>query len=433
MNRYQFYELLLIILIACLCLSGSIAWSQQSNVNSASGVTLDSILHAVSEHPMVRMKNAEAEAARRRISELSTLPDPMVMLGVENLPTNSFRFDQEMMTSKMIGVSENFPFFGKLSNQRSLAEQSLIGVRQNIAEEENKLRRGVRLMYFEIVHLEKSLETNRSHLKTIAELTELSGQSLTLGFSTVQDILSLKIESAQIRSKIAEEESMINMLIAELSGASGIHINGIRYEGISALPIFTYRIELLDSLARVFRPALLEMYTQAERSSYEIERARLMQYPDFTIGLNYMQRDAVGLMKQSDMFSAAVSFNLPLSSGRLADALGEQEAMRTARYEGIEALKLEIHTMLSSSIEKIGGISEQFRILNEEILPLSEMSLATSRTNYQNSKASLSEVLRSELTVLHRLHEKYQLQAEFEKAVAEIEYLTGVDLITLTD
>ena len=76
------------------------------------------------------------------------------------------------------------------------------------------------------------------------------------------------------------------------------------------------------------------------------------------------------------------------------------------------------------------GIRKEYLILKEQILPLSDLSLSTSRSNFQNNKASLEEVLRSELTILHLLHEKFQLEAEYEKAIAQIEYLTGVDLIT---
>ncbi len=41
--------------------------------------------------------------------QAGALPDPMLMMGVQNLPTNSFSFNKELMTSKMIGLSQTFP------------------------------------------------------------------------------------------------------------------------------------------------------------------------------------------------------------------------------------------------------------------------------------------------------------------------------------
>src|SRR5450631_3133923 len=103
-------------LIGLFSLFSAQAFAQMDTMHMmlVQGVALDSILHEVSRHPSIRMKSAEVEAARRRISQRSSLMDPMMMIGVQNLPTNSFSFNEEPMTSKMIGISQSFPFFGKL-------------------------------------------------------------------------------------------------------------------------------------------------------------------------------------------------------------------------------------------------------------------------------------------------------------------------------
>ena len=398
--------------------------------NQKSGIGLDSILNAVSRHPELRMKSADIEAARRRISMRSTLMDPMLMIGVQNLPTGSLRFDKEMMTSKMIGVTQTFPFFGKLSTERSLAEQEVHTGIENSAEIANRLRRDVKIAFYDIYHLQKSVATNESHMKMIAELINLSEHSLTIGKSTQQDVLSLKLEKAATESSIIDEAAMINMRLADLSGASNLEITEIQYDDSLDLPAFPFRIEYLDSLSAVHRPALLALSSQTEQAKFEIERAQLMKYPDFSVGLVYMQRNAVESMVQSDMISAQVSFNLPVFSGKLNDAVAEQEAMRTGKQEEIRVMKLEIHSMLGSLLNRMEGIRKQHKILEEEILPLSDMSLSTSRINFQNNKATLNEVLRSEIAILHRLHEKYQLRADYLKAIAQIEYLTGMDFTT---
>lgn len=394
------------------------------------GVTLDSVLHVISRHPLILKRSAEVDAARLRISQRSSLADPMAMVGVVNLPTNSFRFDEEPMTSKMIGISQTFPFFGKLSTERSIAEKEVYSLEENSAEEENRLRRDIRLAFYDIYHLEQSIEINRNHLKSISELIDLSEHALAVGKGTQQDILALKLENAETRLRIPEEESMISMRLADLSGASNMVITQVRSDTASELPQFSNDIGQLDSLALLHRPALLAMYSETEQSGFEIERARLLKYPDFSISLFYMQRDAIAAMRQADMVSAQLSFNLPVFSHKLSDAVSEQEAMRTAKHEEINAMKLEIHTMIKSLLRKMEGIASEYHILRYEILPLSTLSLATSRSNLQNGKATLNEVLRSELAILHYLHSKYQLQADYNKAIAQIEYLTGVDLIT---
>jgi outer membrane protein TolC len=119
----------------------------------------------------------------------------------------------------MIGISQTFPFFGKLSTERSIAEKEVYSLQESSAEEENRLRRDIRLAFYDIYHLEQSIETNRNHLKSIAELIDLSEHALAVGKGTQQDILALKLENAETRLRIPEEESMISMRLADLSGA----------------------------------------------------------------------------------------------------------------------------------------------------------------------------------------------------------------------
>ncbi|MDP4220568.1 MAG: TolC family protein [Bacteroidota bacterium] len=423
----RYLHLFIAILVAAF-IGTADAQNDSQEFGADRGVTLDSVLHVISRHPLILKRSAEVDAARLRISQRSSLGDPMAMLGVENLPTNSFRFDEEPMTSKMIGITQMFPFFGKLSTERSIAEKEVYSLQENSAEEENRLRRDIRLAFYDIYHLEQSIETNRNHLKSIAELIDLSEHAMAVGKGTQQDVLALKLENAETRLRIPDEESMISMRLADLAGASNMVITQVRPDTASDLPKFDYDIAQLDSLASLHRPALLAMYSETEASGFEIEKARLMKYPDFSLGLFYMQRDAIASMKQSDMVSAQLSFNLPIFSRKFSDAVSEQEAMRTAKHEEINAMKLEIHTMLESLLRKMEGLSSQFFILKQEILPLSLLSLATSRSNLQNGKATLNEVLRSELAVLHYMHSKYQLQADYNKAIAQIEYLVGIDL-----
>jgi len=39
-------------------------------------------------------------------------------------------------------------------------------------------------------------------------------------------------------------------------------------------------------------------------------------------------------------------------------------------------------------------------------------------------------VLRGELDLLHKVHDRYQYEAEYNKILAQIEYTVGQDLIT---
>ena len=54
-----------------------------------------------------------------------TLPDPTLMLGLMNLPTNGYAFDQEGMTQFKVSLSQKFSRGDSLSlKQKSLFQSS---------------------------------------------------------------------------------------------------------------------------------------------------------------------------------------------------------------------------------------------------------------------------------------------------------------------
>ena len=77
---------------------------------------LDSLIRtSIEVSPKINMLKAKRNAAYNRIEQNSNLPDPVLTLGLRNLPTNSFSFNQDPMTQTAIGLRQTIPFPGKLS------------------------------------------------------------------------------------------------------------------------------------------------------------------------------------------------------------------------------------------------------------------------------------------------------------------------------
>lgn len=57
---------------------------------------------------------AEAFMKKSRITSSASLEDPKLKLGINYVPTDSYSFSEEDMTSKEIGISQMIPLGGKL-------------------------------------------------------------------------------------------------------------------------------------------------------------------------------------------------------------------------------------------------------------------------------------------------------------------------------
>jgi outer membrane protein TolC len=377
----------------------------------------------------------------------------MLMLGLQNLPTNSFSFSEDPMTSKMIGISQMFPYPGKLRYEGEIAAQDTLTTSDDLDEERNMLARDVKLAYFTIYHLERAIAANEMHVHSLDELIQLTESKLTTGNATQSQVLKLKLERARIKTEIIDDETMVREGQADLEQVTGSDTEADVSPSLG-LPSFAYSLEILDSLAHQNRPSIRKLRAQADQSRLMYARSDLDKYPDFQLSLSYMQRNplaanspmnpmnfpgaaAMGVtptaMTQTDMVSATLSIELPFNfGGKRTEALGEADAMRTMREDDERAQEREIHAALTTAIAKMDGILEEYDLLHDDIYPTVKEVVQTNITSYTYGKTSIDDVIRTELDLFHQEHDRFRLEAEYNSAIATIEYLTGTRLIEYT-
>ena len=81
--------------------------------------------------------------------QAGALEDPMLGLGIVNLPTN-FSFSDEDMTMKEVSVSQKVPFPGKRGLMRGMTEKEADAAAIDIAEVADRIAREVKTAYYEL-------------------------------------------------------------------------------------------------------------------------------------------------------------------------------------------------------------------------------------------------------------------------------------------
>lgn len=438
--------------VCALLLAGGTACAQSASTDS-SIAGLYALLARIESHPMAASGRAQIDAARRRIAQKSALPNPMLMLGAENLPTNSFSFSEEPMTSKMVGISQMLPYPGKLKFEGEIAAQDTLTSQDDLSEALNMLARDAKLAYFDIYHLERAIAVNEMHARALDGLIQLAESKLATGNATQSQVLNLKLERANIATQIIEDQTMVRERRADLIQASG-STTDVAVTSNLGLPPFDYSLIALDSISSENRPTLKKLRAQAEQNRLMYQRNDLDKYPDFQVSLAYMQRSALSAtspmnpmnfpgaamagvtptpMTQTDMLSATVSIELPFNfGGKRTEALGEADAMRSMKEADARVEELNIHAGLATNLAKLDGIRQEYALLRNDIYPAAQQAVQTTVASYTYGKTSIDEVIRTQLALFHREHDRFALEAEYNKAIATIEYLTGTTLAQYT-
>src|SRR3972149_6902038 len=134
------------------------------------------VRYALANNQAIQAAVKEVEAARNRIPQARSLEDPM--LDAKGYPffPNTPQSASGRATGG-VGVSQKFPWFGKLRLQGEIAHQELHVVEAQLAPTQLEITEQVKRAYFEIHYVQHGIsitEQNRNALEQIAKIAQVT-------------------------------------------------------------------------------------------------------------------------------------------------------------------------------------------------------------------------------------------------------------------
>ena len=156
--------------------------------------------------------NKEIQSLEARIKSLKegaefsgAFNDPRIGIAVLNLPTDSFRFDEQPMTQKQLFIAQKIPWFGKLSLQSQ--EVLLMAKRQEavLLAKRLEIARKIATDYYQLGVVHYSLEINRQLADIMRQILRIAETRYSSGRGPQQDIFQAQVEI----SKLLDEKIML--------------------------------------------------------------------------------------------------------------------------------------------------------------------------------------------------------------------------------
>ena len=179
------------------------------------------LAEAAQNNPDVQAARRETNAARSRISPAGALDDPMLEAGVLNLPVESLSFKTEDMTMKMIGVTKRLPYPGKRALRRDVAQKEALAVESNVQELVNRVRRDVKVGYFELGFVDESLRLAERNRRILEQYLSIAEARYGVGQGTQADVLKAQTQVSKMLEELIKLGRERPMLEAELNRAAG--------------------------------------------------------------------------------------------------------------------------------------------------------------------------------------------------------------------
>ena len=395
--------------------------------------TLDSLIsQALNVSPKLKMLQWKYSASESRINANSNLPDPMLTLGLVNLPTNSFSFTQEPMTGKIIGLSQVIPFPGKLGSMADVSEKGAEIVKQEINDAKNEIVKNISQNYYELIFIRKSINVADENLKLLNEIAKVVRTNYAVARASQQNLFKVELEITNLNDKIYElknkENSVTAMINAQLLRSQNIRIS------TGNLPSIQYRQftqEELDSLAVQNRPFLTGLRLAKEKAEMQEKLAKYDYLPNFNVSVQYSQRDRIAMTNTPlvDFASFMVGISLPLNyGGKVSSKVEETEEMQDMYREQYNLSMQMLSSNFGAAVSKLNSLQDRIKLVEEAQLPQVQRTYSSALSSYQVGQIDFINVIDSQNKLYQVETNLYRLKTDYLKEVEELKFLTGTGL-----
>ena len=246
----------------------------------------DAIATAVEANPSLSQMQARYEALTEVPSQLGTLPDPVLSLNALNLPTDTFRVGQENMTQMQIGISQVFPFPGKLALKEGASKYEALAAGNSVDEVRLLLIRNVRSSWWQLHFLDRSLQIIDSNQDLLRQFIEIAKTKYEVGEGLQQDVLLAQLEL----SKLFDQKIKLQAIRRNQAIQLNVLMDTPPYRAIVLPGKVTMDMpDIIDEnnlyeQAESVRPLLKQKENDINAAEARLKLARKEYYPDFKLG-----------------------------------------------------------------------------------------------------------------------------------------------------
>jgi cobalt-zinc-cadmium efflux system outer membrane protein len=391
------------------------------------------IEEGMAQNKEIQSLEAQVEEFKELVPFAGALEDPRLGIAVLNLPTDTFRFDQEAMTQKQLFVSQKIPWFGKLSlrSQRGTLEASR---QQALLEAKTlELARKIATTCYELGFVATSLRINERLTNMVTQMLRASETRYAAGMGLQHEVLQAQVES----TKLLDEKIALERQRQSLEDRISELVNREHFAPVAApegLSYFDFMFDLEDLKAQSLQgnPWLRVRQAEVDQAAVDVKLAEKAYWPDMDFKLAYGQRDEDFTGRDlPDFVSTSVVINVPLwqknrQDKKLAAAKkGHASAMKA--YRGlVEALPYRVDALGG----EIRNIQENYRLYADAMVLQADQWARSLQTAYEVGKVEFDTMIHAKIRVL-----RFELQAQrylytiYQKRAA-LEELLGSPLQT---
>ena len=383
----------------------------------------------------IKSMESKVESLKEEISFAGSLNDPRIGIALLNLPTDTFRFDQEPMTQKQLFIAQKIPWFGKLDLRSQRAAMKAIRQEAVLMAKRLELSRQIAMGYYELGFVGSAQKINERLIKMLTQLLKVSETRYAAGQGLQQDVLQAQVEVSKLLdeqitlgNKRRTLEDRINSLLNRESFTPVIPPEKLPF------PDLILKEEILQDRALKMNPWLKVKLAEIELRNVEIELARKDYWPDMDFKVAYGQRDeSQSGQDWADFFSTSMVINIPLWQRSRQDK--KLEATRLTHKSALQSYQNLANSLphkVDALVTDIRNLQKNYKLITDALIVQAEQWARSSLIAYEVNKVNFNTTITAQVRLL-----RFELQSEnylfsVYKKRAELEEVLGASLLSQT-
>jgi outer membrane protein, heavy metal efflux system len=386
------------------------------------------VKEAEQSNPQILAAQRDWQAAAQVPSQVSTLPDPEVMVQQMSagtpLPFDGFNSVQ--MTYLGFGVSQSIPYPGKLRLRGEIARRKADAFRRQADTVRREVVEQVKSAYFRLGYVQQTLSILSKDGQLLDQIEKIAEARYRVGQGSQQEVLKAQLQQTKLLRDTTQYRQQMQTLQARLKQLLNRPQDSadITTEKLTETPLPFSSDDLLAAV-RTGNPEVGARHEMVQDRSLRVELARKDFYPDFNV--QYMYQHTAAPFPERYRLSFGVK--LPIFRSRrqqpeLAEAAEQLNGARRAYEAQVQQVYFEVRDqyLVADSDAKV------LKIYREGLIPQATATFQAGLAAYQSAQQDFQTLLDSFLDVYNLDVEYWRTLAEHNTALARLEQLTGIQI-----
>lgn len=391
-----------------------IGWSSPLSFQAA-------LEQAETHAPSLAAQKARLDAARSAAIPAGELPDPKLLLGIENFPISGMdrgSLSRDFMTMQKIGLMQEVPNSNKRKARVEIAQATVSRTEAERHIEVLKVRRETALAWLNRYYLERKIALFDELKRENKLLSDTVHAQLASGKASPSDTVMPKQEIALL----AERQDEVDRDSLQATAALRRWIGPQGDQPLSGSPII-YPIDASVLKHRLHvHPEIAVFESMQSMAQGEVKEAEAAKHSDWGVEVAYQHRGpAFG-----DMASVQFSMDLPLFSAHRQDPRIAAKQSELARIDAERESTLREHTqMLESDLAEYERLSKAIERQTTVFLPLAQEKVTLQLASYRAGKADLLSLLKARREHIDARLKEIDLESQRAQMAAKLHFSYG--------